>query len=240
MQAASPMESILSRDRVVVMSGVVAVAAGMPVGVVGTGGALPDSRRDASALASLADYQGAYAVFAWLFALFSALGIAAVLGFHAALRATRLPLVIGTVSATIGLVFWIMWTLLYLGVVYEVAPGYAAADAVSRAAIEAAGLGMLTISVAFDSVGFVFFGIGVLFFALAILETRALPRWLGWFGLAIGVLALVVGPGHWIESKSSLILEIVVVTLAFIWLAGMGISMLRGSVPAAGGAGGRA
>ena len=208
------------------------------VSAVAVGGEFGDSRRDASALAFLADNQAGEASFAWLIALFSALGIAAVLGFHAALRATKLPLVVGTVSATIGLVFWIMWALLYLGVVYDVAPAYAAADAASRAAIEAAGRGMLTASVAFDSVGFVFFGIGVLLFALAIFETRALPRWLGWFGLATGVVALVVGPTHWIESPTFLMLEIVTIALPLIWFAGMGINMVRGRFPAGGGAGG--
>ena len=203
--------------------------------LVGTGGEFGDSRRDTSALAHLADNQSAMALFAWLWVLYIALLIPAVLGFHAALRATKLPLVIGTASATIGLVFGLMYWLLTLGVIYDVAPGYAAAGAASQPAIEVVGRGMLTATIAIDSLANVFFGIGVGLFSLAILETRAVPRWLGWFGLALAVAGVLDGPAHWFDPL--ILVEVVGAVLAVIWFVGMGISMLRVRVPAAGGAG---
>ena len=63
-------------------------------------------------------------------------------------------------------------------------------------------------------------------FAIAILVTRALPRWIGWLGLLVGLLAGWLG----LAGPASGVLE-GVASLGFIgffvFLLSMGIAMLR-------------
>jgi hypothetical protein len=73
---------------------------------------------------------------------------------------------------------------------------------------------------------FLGWGIATPLFAIAILTTRALPRWIGWLGLLVGVLAGWLG----LAAPASDVIE-AISGLGFIgffvFLLSMGISMLR-------------
>ena len=194
------------------------------------GGGVLETKRDAVALVWIAEHSVPVLAFNWMFTVFCVLSIAAFLGFQAALRETRLPLSIGTALVITGLVSWIVYKVLYSGVALVLAPEFAVAAPAIQPAIGAAAIGLLTSAFAFDSLAFVVFALGVLLYSVAILETRAVPRWLGWFGLAVTVVAVLAGPLLWWEHLGGYAIVGLSLILIYVWYLGMGISILRARV----------
>jgi len=73
---------------------------------------------------------------------------------------------------------------------------------------------------------FLGFGVVVPLYAVAILTTRALPRWIGWLGLLVGALAGWLGL---LSPASSVIASIANIGFIgfFVFMLSMGIALLR-------------
>ena len=159
----------------------------------------------------------------WFDALYGLLLIPATLGFYRALRqAGPLPL-IAVVAFLTGVIFLLFHEFIRLGIAYELAPGIT--DTLSQTGWLAAGVG---------SALFVFIGIPL--FSITILRTSVMPKWIGWLGLIVVVLNVV--------------LNVVVVTILLgvfesinppwflargllVWLVVMGVVLLRLKEPVA-------
>jgi hypothetical protein len=73
---------------------------------------------------------------------------------------------------------------------------------------------------------FLGFGVVVPLYAVAILTTRALPRWIGWLGLLVGALAGWLGLLSPASSVISTISNIGFIGF-FVFMLSMGIALLR-------------
>ena len=77
--------------------------------------------------------------------------------------------------------------LIPIGMAYELAPAFAAAPVTNR---EALGVLLAATSLVINAAGNALgWGVVVPLYAWAILKTRALPRWIGWLGLVVAILA---------------------------------------------------
>lgn len=112
-----------------------------------------------------------------------------------------------------------------------VAAAYASADATTKTAIAA------TAQTQIDPDGWLGFGVvgaWALTAGVLMLRTSALPRVLGYVGIAVGIAYWSVLAGNVlnVELLTSIGAGVGGVILAPIWFIGMGISLRRGSVPA--------
>jgi hypothetical protein len=109
----------------------------------------------------------------------------------------------------------------------EFAPDFASADAAGKATLQTTGDLMAGTALATNYVGdLLLWGVSVPLVAVAVLRTRALPRWIGWLGLFTGVV------GGWIGAFG--IVSTTVENVAgigfpafFVWTVAMGVAMLR-------------
>jgi hypothetical protein len=118
-----------------------------------------------------------------------------------------------------------------LGLVLQLAPGYAEASAGNKPALEMMAKALLETTVWADSIGlFLSLGIGVLLVSIGILRTNVIGHWLGWAGIVIGGLVSITNPLYPVFGFSNLFFTIVY-SVAFIltlpWFAIMGIFLLR-------------
>ena len=160
-----------------------------------------------------------------------ALWFPAYLGFHAALRRTRLPLLLGTTSGVLSGVLYMMLVAVFLGIA-----GLTGAynEAGTRATAEVMAEGMMAMARPLGVLVYVFFAIGGTVFALASLDVHAVPNWMGIAGLvgAVGggigsALAIITGGAAALFPLSN-----VAYLLSLVWFAGMGVKMVSGKIPA--------
>ena len=77
-----------------------------------------------------------------------------------------------------------------ISLAYELVPSYAAAEPAAQATLAATFDTFAATALVTNSAGnFLGWGVAVPMFAVAILKTRLLPRWIGWLGILVGVLA---------------------------------------------------
>ena len=205
---------------------VVAMVVGIASLVVPTGGQTYRFRDAAGSLAFAVDHQLLMAWFLWLGVLgFALLGIT-VLGLHARLRQASVPVVVATASAIIGLAFWVIWCVLWLGIVYDLAPAHAAVPAAEQPPVEAVAGGLVTIAHLFYALAAVGFFLGVVVLSVALLQTGTGPRWQGWVGIAAAVLAGLGGAaGQWLVA--GFVVELVGWVVFLVWLVVVGFDMVR-------------
>lgn len=123
----------------------------------------------------------------WLFTLFAVLWLIAVPGIFQALRPAGDLVWIAFLAAIIGSVFFLISSITYLGVVYQLAPEYVASGASSLLVV---GDTLITTSDLSRFVGdAVSSGIGVLVFSLVILRSGIARKWIGWLGLVVALAA---------------------------------------------------
>jgi hypothetical protein len=77
---------------------------------------------------------------------------------------------------------------------YELVPGYVAADPGGQATLAATFAATALVTNAAGN--FLGWGVVVPLYAVAILTTRALPRWIGWLGLPALAPKIFEAPGH--------------------------------------------
>ena len=178
----------------------------------------------------IADVDAAGGLFylgAWLIILMGFLGVVAFVGFYDALREAGQLLVLAPVLGVVGLTLVTVSHLIPIAMGYELVPAYTAADPAAQASIAATADTLAAIALATNAAGNVLgWGVVTPLFALAVLRTGALPRWIGWLGLAVGLLAGWVG----MLTPAADVFE-VPSTLGFfgffVFLGAMGTSILR-------------
>lgn len=191
-------------------------------GLLGTRTGDPSDLYDASALlALLAENRTVMTTLWWLLIVASSLGLPAVLGFHLALRETKLPLLFGTGLLLFSVVMYLMVVALFLAI------------ARVPTTTEAVAQGTLAVASSFAVLAAVSLGVGGALLALASLDTRYVSKWVAWAGL---VGAVVYGVSDTLRHVTGgatvwLIPTVGGLLLFFlIWFAGMGIKMVRGEV----------
>ncbi len=163
------------------------------------------------------------------------LSMAAALGFYQALRQAGPLLWIAVVAFLTGVIFLLFHEFIRLGIAYELAPGIADASTATRPALEVMANTLRRTSGLAAGVGYVLiFGIGVLLFSFAILRTSVVPKWIGWLGLIVvavhvvlvtllsGVFDSSIRPPWMLASGTSLG-----------WVLAMGVVLLRLKEPVA-------
>jgi hypothetical protein len=106
-------------------------------------------------------------------------------------------------------------------------PAYSAADPAVQATLAATFDTFTATALVTNSAGnFLGWGLAVPLFGVAILGTRALPRWIRWLGLAVGVLAGWLGP---LSPASATIEGISSIGFIgfFLFMLSMGVAILR-------------
>jgi len=178
----------------------------------------------------IADVDAASGLFfagAWLIILMGFLGIVALVGFYDVLRDAGKVLVLAPILGTVGLTLVTVSHLVPISMAYELVPAYSDADPAGQATMAATFDTFAATALVTNSAGnFLGWGVAVPMFALAILSTRALPRWIGWLGLVVGVLAGWLG----LLSPASGVIE-GISSIGFIgffvFMLSMGVAILR-------------
>jgi hypothetical protein len=110
---------------------------------------------------------------------------------------------------------------------YQLVPACLAAEPGGRAALAATADTFAAFTLVTNAAGnFLGFGVVVPLYAVAILTTRALPRWIGWLGLLVGALAGWLGLLSPASSVISSISNIGFIGF-FVFMLSMGIALLR-------------
>jgi len=178
----------------------------------------------------IADVDAASGLFytgAWLIILMGFLGIGAFVGFYDVLRDAGRVMVLAPILGTVGLTLVTLSHLVPISMAYELVPAYSDADPAGQAALAAAFDTFAATALVTNSAGnFLGWGVAVPMFAAAILTMRALPRWIGWLGILVGVLAgwlgLLSPASGVIESISS-----IGFIGFFVFMLSMGVAILR-------------
>ncbi|MFQ5858010.1 MAG: DUF4386 family protein [Anaerolineae bacterium] len=158
--------------------------------------------------------------------------IPAVLGFYQALQRAGRLLWPALAFALIGVSMVFMALMLTLGELTQLVPGYAEADAALKPALAVVESTVLVSISWMWSLGvFLSLGIGGVLFSIGVLRTSVIARWIGWLGVAAGVL-MVFFP-------LALVWDVLVMApfvpfvLSMAWLVAMGVSLLRLREPVA-------
>lgn len=153
------------------------------------------------------------------------------LGFYQLLRERGGILWVAVAASLIGVTLLIVSQIISLGIVLQLAPGYAEAGVSDKPALEVMAKALLETTVWADSIGlFLSLGIGVVLVSIGVLRTNVLGHWLGWIGVVIGGLVAITNPLYPILGNTSMFFTIVysvafILTLA--WFVIMGMFLLR-------------
>ena len=172
-------------------------------------------------------YLGGY----WVFVPGFLILIPICLGFYQALRKGGGILWVALAMSLVGVTLLLVSQTISLGIVRQLAPGYAEAGLSDRPALEVMAKALLETTVWADSIGlFLSFGIGVLLFSIGVLRTNVIGHWLGWVGVIFGVLGTIANPLLPILGNTSLFFTnvyAVVFILTLVWFVIMGVFLLR-------------
>jgi hypothetical protein len=178
-------------------------------------------------IADIDDAGGAFFVGAWLVILGGYLGLVALVGFYFALREAGPVMILGPILGAVGLTLVQVSHLIPIGMAYELVPDYVHATGATQASIASTADTLAILALVVNYTGNLLnWGVVVPLYAIAILKTGALPRWIGWLGLATaatgGWLGLLAPASGVIEGISS-----IGFFLFFIFLAATGVALLR-------------
>ena len=110
---------------------------------------------------------------------------------------------------------------------YEFVPGYVGADAAAKGSLQVNFDTWAITSLVANYIGDALVWAVVLpLYAWAALKTRAVPRWIGWVGLVSGGVAGWLGL---LSPASSVIDDVTFIGFVgfFVWMAAMGVALLR-------------
>jgi hypothetical protein len=118
-----------------------------------------------------------------------------------------------------------------IAMAYQLVPAYVDADPAAQASLVGTFETFASTAQVTNAAGnFLGWGVALPLYALAILATRALPRWIGWLGLLVAVLAGWLGL---LSPASDVIGGISSVGFIgfFVFMLSMGIALLRQRAP---------
>jgi hypothetical protein len=200
------------------------VAGAVAMGSSGVGVLIPETGRPGRDWIAAVDRAGGlFLVGAWLVILMGFLGIVALVGF---LRLRPIGSA-GDDSGADGLTLVTVSHLIPIAMGYELVLAYIAADPAGRATLAATADTFAAIALVTNAAGnFLGWGVVIPLYAVAILTTRALPRWIGWLGLLVAALAGWLGL---LSPASSVISGISSIGFIgfFVFMLSMGIALLR-------------
>jgi hypothetical protein len=151
-------------------------------------------------------YAGGY----WVFVPGFLLLIPVFLGFYQALREGGGILWVAVAASLVGVTLLLVSQIISLGIVRQLASGYAEAGLSDRPALEVIAKTLLETTVWADSIGlFLSFGIGVVLVSIGVLRTNVIGHWIGWVGVVIGGLVTITNPLYPVLGFSSLFFTIV-------------------------------
>lgn len=180
-------------------------------------------------LADANDAGGLFFAGAWLVILGGLAGLVSLVALYDVLRPAGPVLVLAPVLAVVGLTLVTVSHLIPIAMAYELAPGYANADAATRASLATTSDTLAVLSLVLNYVGDVLgWGVVVPLYAWAILRTSLLPRWLGWLGFVVAAFAGWLG----LLSPASSVadgLTTIGFFAFFVFMLGLGVALLRGA-----------
>jgi hypothetical protein len=185
-------------------------------------------------IADVDDASGLFFVGAWLVIAGGLLGAVALIGFWDALKEAGRALVLAPILGVLGLGLVTVSHLIPIAMAYELVPGYVDGDAATQAslAVTSDTLAMLALACNYagDTLGW---GVAVPMYAYAIGKTNVVPRWLGWLAWIVAVFAgwlSLLGPA-WSVAEG---LTFIGFVGFFVFMAAMGIALLRRREPGEG------
>lgn len=204
------------------------VTGGVLMGSAGVGTLIPETGTEGLQwIADVEDAGDQFFVGAWVVILLGVFGIVAMLGFYDALREAGPLLVIAPVVATVGMTLVTISHLIPIALAYELVPAYTEADSAAKTILAVTNDTFAMSSQLTNYAGnALVWGVAVPFYAFAILRTRILPRWIGWLGLLVAVLAGWLGL---FGPASSVIEGVSAIGFLgfFVFMVSMGIALLR-------------
>ena len=182
---------------------------------------IPETGQDrAKWIADVQDAGNWFVAGAWIVVLAGLIGVIAILGFWDLLKHAGPFMLIASVAGGVGLTLVTISHAVPIAIAQELAPDYTTADASTFDTFA-------SMCLVLNYFGNVFnWAVMTPLYAVAVLRTRALPRWVGYLGLVPAVFAGWLGV---FAPLSSLIEEVTSIGFFafFAFLASMGITILR-------------
>jgi hypothetical protein len=151
------------------------------------------------------------------------------LGMYVMLRQAKGYALFGAVMFYVGMTIALIHEVLRIALFARLPPAWLAASESTRPAIQVLGDVLQSAEGMFDLIAFVvMFGLGFSAIALAILNLRVVPRWLGWVLLvpAVGV-GLIAFPLGFFGFTTAGMLVLPGMLVFFLWLVAMAVVLLR-------------
>ena len=173
------------------------------------------------------DAGGPFFVGAWFVILGGFLGLVGLIGFWDALRGAGRLLILAPILAVVGFTLVQVSHLIPIAMAYELVPDYVAATGSTKASIASTADMFAVLALVLNYAGdIVLWGVVVPMYAYAALKTRVVGRWIGWLGFVAAFFAGWLGA---FAPASDVIDGITFIGFVafFVWMAAMGVSLLR-------------
>jgi hypothetical protein len=205
-----------------VFGGVVGAAAGGPGTVIPeTGDGLVTWVRD------VVDSRTGFDIGTGMVVLAGILLAVALIGFYDVLRDAGPAMILAPVLGIVGLVLVTISHSLPIVMAEEFAADFTNAGPVARTTLQTTGDVMAGTALATNYVGdLMVWAVAVPLYGLAVVTTRALPRWIGWLGIFVGVVGGWIGAFGIVSTTVENITAIGFLAF-FVWMIAMGVALLR-------------
>ena len=193
----------------------------------GIGIEFPESSELAEWAQVRTEHRAAFLAVDWLVVFGLVFELAAAVGFFWVLRKAGPLTWFGLAAWVTGLILVMVEHILVISIDQAVMPGYVEATEAVKPVWEAITTTISRIRYVFADVGNTLdWGVGLPIFAFASLRLQAVPKWIGWLGLLVGVV-------HWqgIVARFVPALDVIPWGISFLpfflWMIAMGIVFLR-------------
>jgi len=181
-------------------------------------------------IADVDSANGIFFVGAWFIILGGVFALVAFVGFYEPLREAGAVMILAPVLGAVGMVLVTISHLIPIAMAYELVPDYVGASGATKASIastfDAFAITSLVLNYAGD---FLVWGVVTPLYGYSVLKTGAVPRWIGWLGIiGVGVFAGLLNalsPASGVAEGLSFIGFV----SFFVFMASLGVALLRRS-----------